>query len=49
LKQRKNFDIDKAFSAIDKGEKGHIEADDIETFLIGRGFVATPSQIRLFF
>ena len=49
LQKRKNFDIDKAFSAIDRGEKGHIEADDIETFLIERSFVATPSQVRLLF
>lgn len=43
LAKRKNFDINKAFEALDRNNKGGIVADDIEVFLISRGFVATPS------
>lgn len=41
LAKRKNFDMDKAFEAIDVGAKGHVTLDDLMTFLIQKGFVAT--------
>ena len=49
LAKRKDFDMNKAFDAIDKDNKGHISRDDIMTFLLTKGFIATLPQVALFF